>query len=566
MPLSMSFVPESQDPMDSRDSEPETISGADDEAPEEQPGRNGRFAILGPARSLLGICGGIILGLVVLAGILNVVDDDAGDAPPESPADVSRATEVPDQGETTEPPAPTERPAVEEGDNQRDPADPATPEREASGVATENAAATEAARSSVASSCPERCLIRIPATEDSPETLAAAGTRASWIGESWAWTVATADGISALETDAEATLVTETAETYRLYIVVMPDGEDDDALVEQFGTILDAVDQYRLVEVESVPAVVTSLTDNGYLVEKILPAPPVEILKPDETVPLADIDIGSLMDEVSTENLERSILDLQGTSSTDGSGVGTRYYSAPGNVIAAEYLVQRLESYGMRVWYEDFLTPEGFLLVNVVGEVSGRDPSAIYGVLAHYDTMSPDPSNAPGADDNGTGIAAALEIARILSGYELEHPIRIIFVSAEEVGIIGADQFARRAVSEGTPYEGIFNIDSVGSDRQGQLLVLNADSSSMWMEELIVRINDAYGLGQEMLVRQNPAIVADDNKLRDQGLEAVMVAREVYGWSSIHHTPDDLIDNVSIPNTATATMLILLSVATLVQE
>lgn len=567
MPLSTTSVPESQTPMDSRDSEQQTTPGSDGEAGEGQAGRNGRFAFLGPARSLLGICGGIILVLVVLAGLLNVIDDDAGDAPPtESSADVARGTEAPDQERATEPPAPTERPAIEEGDNQRDPGDRATPERAASGVATENAAATEAARSSVASSCPERCLIRIPVTDDSPETLAAAGTRASWIGESWAWTVATRDGISALESDAEATLVTETAETYRLYVVVMPDGEDDDALVEQFGTILDAVDQYRLVKVESVPAVVTSLTDNGYLVEKILPAPPVEILKLEESVPLADIDIGSLMGEVSNENLERSILDLQGTSSTDGSGVGTRYYSAPGNVIAAEYLVQRLESYGLRVWYEDFLTPEGFLLVNVVGEVPGRDPSAIYGVLAHYDTMSPDPANAPGADDNGTGIAASLEIARILSGYELEHPVRIIFVSAEEVGIIGADQFARRAVSEGTPYEGIFNIDAVGSDRRGQLMVLNADSSSVWMEELIVRINDAYGLGQELLVRQNPAIVADDNKLRDQGLEAVMVAREVYGWSTIHHTPDDLIENVSIPNTETATILILLSVATLVQE
>ncbi len=235
-------------------------------------------------------------------------------------------------------------------------------------------------------------------------------------------------------------------------------------------------------------------------------------------------------------------------------------------MIAAEYLFQRMESYGMRAWYEEFLTPEGFLLVNVVGEVPGRDPSAIYGVLTHYDTMSPDPYNSPGADDNATGIAAALEIARILSGYELEHPVRLIFVSAEEVGIIGADQFARRAVSEGTPYEGIFNIDSVGSDRQGQLLVLNADSSSAWMEELIVRINEAYGLGQEMLVRQNPGIVADDNKLRDQGLEAVMVARELYGWSPVHHSPEDLADRVSIPNTATTTMLILLSVASLVQE
>lgn len=85
------------------------------------------------------------------------------------------------------------------------------------------------------------------------------------------------------------------------------------------------------------------------------------------------------------------------------------------------------------------------------------------------------------------------------------------------------------------------------------------------MSDLIAEINSAYGLGQELVIRQNPKIVADDNKLRDQGIEAVLVARELYGFSSIHHTPNDLIEVVSIENTLTTTQLILLSVATLVR-
>ncbi len=345
----------------------------------------------------------------------------------------------------------------------------------------------------------------------------------------------------------------------------MPDGQQDDSVIEGFGTIIDAVDQVRLVEVESVPAIVTPLIDSGYAVEKILPAPPEETVKSEPSTTLADIDIGTLGDDVSNENLERTILDLQATSSTDGSGAGTRYYSATGNAMAAEYLVQRMERYGLRVWYEDFLMPDGHLLVNVVGEVAGRDPSAIYGVLSHYDTLSTDLADSPGADDNATGIAAALEIARILSAHELKHPVRLIFVSAEEVGIIGSDQFARRAVAEEIPYKGIFNVDAVGSDRQGPLLVLNTEGTGVAMQELMAEINEGYRLGQDLLVRQNPAIVADDNKLRDQGLPAVLVSRELYGWSTIHHTPDDLIDYVSIPNTASAATLVLLSLATLVQ-
>lgn len=517
------------------------------------------------ATSLLGISGAIAIALVAVAVLMNVTDD-AGDIPPSPPErEVGQATEPERQagGEApSAPPQPTadQLPTEESaGDRTRD---GATAPAEA---ATEPPAATEPERGSVATSCPERCLIRVPATNDTTATLREAGTRASWANASWAWTVATPDGIAALEAESEATLVTQSPETLRLYVVIMPDGEQDDSLVEDFGKVLDTVDQVRLVEVESVPAVVTPLIENGYAIEKVLPAPPEETVNTEPAAALADIDIGTLRDDVSSENLERMILDLQATSSTDGSGAGTRYYSATGNAMAAEYLVQRMERYGLRVWYEDFLMPDGRLLVNVVGEIEGRDPSAIYGVLSHYDTLSTDLADSPGADDNATGIAGALEIARILSAHELEHPVRLVFVSAEEVGIIGADQFARRAVAEDVPYQGIFNIDAIGSDRQGTLLVLNTEGTGVAMQELMAEINEGYGLGQELLVRQNPAIVADDNKLRDQGLPAVLVSRELYGWSTIHHTPDDLIDYVSIPNTASATTLVLLSLATLVQ-
>jgi len=524
-----------------------------------------RSRLVGAATSLLGISSAILLALIMVAVVLDSIDD-AGDVPDSGPGgDVGQATQPEGQASGKAPdaspqPASDQLPTEESGDG------PARGRVVApAGEVTEQPAATEPERESSAASCPERCLIRVPATGEMTETLAAAGTRASWANASWVWTVATRDSIVALEEESEATLVTQSSDTLRLYVVIGPDGEQDDSLVEEFGEVLDTVDQVSLVQVESVPAVVTPLIESGYAVEKILPAPPQETDTVERTGALADIDIGTLANNVSSENLEQTILELQATSSTDGSGAGTRYYSATGNAMAAEYLVQRMERYGLRVWYEDFVMPDGRLLVNVVGEVAGRDPNAIYGVLSHYDTLSTDLADSPGADDNATGIAGALEIARILSAHELQHPLRLVFVSAEEVGIIGADQFARRAVAEEIPYRGIFNIDAIGSDRQGTLLVLNTEGSGVAMQELMVEINESYGLGQEMLVRQNPAIVADDNKLRDQGLPAVLVSRELYGWSTIHHTPDDLINYVSIPNTASATTLVLLSLATLVR-
>lgn len=427
------------------------------------------------------------------------------------------------------------------------------------------ASLAEAQPGPVANSCPATCLVRVPGSADLDTILTTAGTRPSFAADNWTWVAASTQGIAFIEAKAATVLVAPQVNTLNAYVVRVPEGQTDNSAIEAFGTIVDSVDRYRVVEVAKVPARVSSLTGAGFEVFKMAPAPAGVTTDASERTPLSSIDIGELLDDVDPANLETTIRELQATSSNDGSGVGSRYYSLTGNAMASEYLFQRMEALGMKVWYEDFIGPDGLLLVNVVGELPGADPSAIYGLMAHFDTISTDTGNAPGADDNATGIAASLEIARILSGYDLKHPVRLVFVNAEEVGIIGADVWARKIVADAVPIEGVFNLDSIGSDRQGTLIYLNSGPQSAWMQELMVEVNSAYGLGQELATRQNPRIVADDNKVRDQGIEAVLVARELYGMSPVHHTPDDLIEAVSIENTMSATQLILLSVASLVQ-
>ncbi|MGI8484116.1 MAG: M28 family metallopeptidase [Thermomicrobiales bacterium] len=185
--------------------------------------------------------------------------------------------------------------------------------------------------------------------------------------------------------------------------------------------------------------------------------------------------------------------------------------------------------------------------------------------MAHFDTTATIPSVSPGADDNATGVAATLEIMRVLSEYQLTHPVRAIFPNAEDSGLLGSDAWAKRAVKEKTPIEGVFNVDSVGSTRRGEVLILNGDQKSAWMSDIMGRVNDAYGMGQAIEARQSSAIVADDNYVRAQGMESIMIARELYKESQYHHTANDLIEHVSIPVTVSATQIVLLSVASLVQ-
>ena len=519
----------------------------------------------GPNRSMIvWFLVGLVVMLLVLFLIIRAFG--GGDEPEPEPTETPVPTQIvsPGSGPDVEPQAtsdvpttePTETPEIRRGgDNQLGGDREGTPEARIE--------ITPAVESPLAKECTEQCLVRV-VSDDIWNVLEETGNRPSFSGDDLAWVIATPTQVSLLDERADIDLVRDSEETLHLYAVTVPQGEDPD-LVNNYGEVLDAVGPYRLVEFDDIPARVTTLTNNGYNVNKVAPAPPLDPVQLGSRPPLSEVNAGTLMGQVSEQNVVDDITELQASGSTDGSGIGTRYYTYPGNQVAADFLYRQLESYGLSVWYEDFLTPEGILLVNVVGEVPGEDDSAVYAVMAHLDSINVEdsPATAPGADDNSTGMAVSLEIARILAQYRLEHPVRFVFVNAEEVGIIGSSVWAKRANSENLPVDGVFNVDSVGSDRQGRLIVLNSNAGSAWLQDILISVNDAYGLGQNIETHQNPEIVADDNMVRDQGIDAVMIARELYGWSPVHHSARDVVGNVSIDNTLTMTYLVLLSVVEL---
>lgn len=476
-------------------------------------------------------------------------------------ADSTPSGSIPFIDEETPVSEPTE--AVRRGGDNQIGRDDGTPD--ATGGVGGNGALSSIDLGPVARQCPEQCLVRVRGGEEMLELMTTAGTRPSFRGEGFSWVIASPEGIALFEQRAETTLVSISADTLSLYVAKAPDDAASDAPLQQFGTVLDSAGAWSLLEAPSVPAIVKPLTDWGYEVSKLLPAPPDGVAEPEEPTNIGSIEIGSLLDDVDANAIERSMTDLVAMGSTDGSGVGTRYYTRAGNMQAAEYLFQQLESLGLEVWYEDFLSWEGYLMVNVIGEIPGRDASSIYGVMAHFDTISEDFAVSPGADDNATGVAGALEIARILRAYELTHPVRVVFVNVEEVGIVGSEQFAKRAKAEGIPYRGVFNLDSIGAQRQYGYLVLNGSAETRWMSDLFAQLNDAYGLNQAINAQSNEAIVADDNRLRASGIDSMMIARELYGQSPYHHTAKDRMETVSLDGVVSCTQLTLLALASLAQ-
>jgi len=161
-----------------------------------------------------------------------------------------------------------------------------------------------------------------------------------------------------------------------------------------------------------------------------------------------DAFVNQCLDMVDPQNIEETILDLQ--------GYGTRFHQTP----IAEQAV-----YDMRDKWQAMADAAGrndvsFRIVDHVGTpmpslimtIQGtQDPDEYVIVGGHIDSITPDHNDAPGADDNASGIGTITEIIRVLLDADY-HPLKTVefmAYAAEEVGLVGSDEIAQEYYDEG---------------------------------------------------------------------------------------------------------------------
>ena len=128
-------------------------------------------------------------------------------------------------------------------------------------------------------------------------------------------------------------------------------------------------------------------------------------------------------------------------------------------------------------------------VTNVVAKLPGKvHPEAHVLIMAHYDSISliskkaetPGVTSAtdwaatstnpraPGVSDNASGVAAVLELARVLSQREWDKTLVFLATSGEEYGLFGAQRYAEAAKKAGVQIEAVLNNDIIGNDDNGQ--------------------------------------------------------------------------------------------------
>jgi len=190
-----------------------------------------------------------------------------------------------------------------------------------------------------------------------------------------------------------------------------------------------------------------------------------------------DPGIAKMVKEVSARNIEASIRKLTsfGTRNTlSAQDDPARGVGAARDWIYAEF--QRISAdcgNCLDVQKQSFLQPkasripEPTTLTNVVAVLKGTtDPERVYVVSGHYDSMCSSPTDgkcdAPGANDDASGTAVSIELARVMSKRKFDATIIFMAVAGEEQGLLGSTYFAREAVQKKMNIEAMFTNDIVG--------------------------------------------------------------------------------------------------------
>lgn len=202
------------------------------------------------------------------------------------------------------------------------------------------------------------------------------------------------------------------------------------------------------------------------------------------TAAVRDRAISNIVREIDARNIEATIRKLVsfGTRNTlSEQNDPNRGIGVARDWLYAEFLKVAEASNGrMTVEKQSYeqakaaRVPEPTIITNVVATIKGSQPEAtdrIYVVSGHYDSMCNSPTDAkcdaPGANDDASGTAAVLEMARVMAKYEFDATIIFMAVAGEEQGLLGATHFAEQAKQNNWNIDAMFTNDIIGNTLGG---------------------------------------------------------------------------------------------------
>ncbi len=258
-----------------------------------------------------------------------------------------------------------------------------------------------------------------------------------------------------------------------------------------------------------------------------------------------DPRIREMMDQVSMDSLEATVQHLQ--------DYGSRFFNSDGAYAASDWVAGKMAALGLEVEQQDFTVSgswvaNGPAAPNVIGIQRGTLYPDTYVVCgSHFDSFTWDclygGGDAPGADDNATGVATVLETARILSQYQFEYSIVYCTFGAEELGLYGSEAYASRCQQEGMDIIGYFNNDMNGYLNPGDDIHIHCiyPNSVEPIGEYYINVANVYFPEMSVSHEYLSGGDSDHTSFCNHGYLGIFPFEDVNHESPYIHTTNDLI-------------------------
>jgi len=320
------------------------------------------------------------------------------------------------------------------------------------------------------------------------------------------------DDLTALQAAGAPVLVLDPATADHVYYLV--DTQADPAITPALpaGALLWSGDQTLLVVTTTAQelALVEGITQQGVAVSLLSSAPlapPTADDMLDTSVSAAalapDPAVAALLPALTEGDLSILVNQLSGQTSVTVGGLpvtlNTRYTFTARVHDAERFVYDTYAALGIPVSYANW-TNGAYSGRNVVAEVRGTvNPEKVLLVGGHLDSNSNLPyANAPGADDNATGTAVTLLLARILKAYPPAITVRFVHFTGEEQGQWGSKVYARTLRANSEQVVGLINLDMIGWDSNGDRVVeihTGTGPKSKALGTAFLERNTRYALG-----------------------------------------------------------------------
>lgn len=236
----------------------------------------------------------------------------------------------------------------------------------------------------------------------------------------------------------------------------------------------------------------------------------------------------------------------------------SRYTNTSQSENASEYIYNEFLSMGLDVRYHEW-SLIGWEDRNVEATLNGTLSDEIYIICAHHDTVG----GTQGADDDGSGVAAVLSAAYVLSQYSFDYTIRFITFSGEEQGMLGSRRYVEDAIANDDDVNAVLNVDMIGfaiNSSQGKKIRIRGEYQA-WLGDLVIELGELY----------YDYIQLDEIKKINQGLGDEIyfsvfmgipaICGHEYEFNYYYHTPYDNISNMNITYALKGTRLLIATLA-----